>query len=225
MPAWRPDAPNSGTMAADQAAGLRRRRAAGPPRCIHLVSASSEPAQRLLRVLGAHGLETLLIDTQGRLFAAAPRSLFDWRQQLARQQLHTLPMAGGRGWHAPGLSWEAPGFDALATRYDCLVLDQDVTAPTMPGLPQRGQVVMLEVASASLRHAYAWLKTLSHAGAAPEIVLFGEAATGARLLATSRNFLDAAFVQKIGDALPENDAFAALAVRIAGEETGRPAVA
>ena len=210
-------------MAADQAAGLRRRRAARVAHRVQLVSASPSIAHRLLDALGRQGYSTLLVDVQGRQFAGAARSLFDWRQQLARRQPHLLPLDGGDGWYAPGLAADAD-LSVLAARYDCLVFDCDPAVPTA-SLPPAPQTLLLEVLPAGLQSAYAWLKTCAHHRWDAEMALFGEAAAGMHLRAACRQFLGEAFAQKLGNPLREADAFAALAVRMAGEETGPRAVA
>jgi len=210
-------------MAADQAAGLRRRQTARPARCLHLVSDSPDPARRLVQALSRQGLNTLLVDAHGRHFGDAARSLFDWRQQLARRQLHLHAMPGGEGWHAPGVV--AAELSPLAARYDCLVFDHGSEGAGAAAQPSAGHVLALEVGWASLKAAYRLLKTRSHHGSADEVVLFGEAAACARLEAACRQFLDVAHAQKIGSLAHEADAFAALAVRMADEETGPRAVA
>ncbi|MFP5505053.1 MAG: hypothetical protein ACLGH6_02565 [Gammaproteobacteria bacterium] len=210
-------------MAADQAAGLRRRRAARAAHCVQLVSASPAVAHRLVDTLGRQGYSALLVDVQGRQFVDAARSLFDWRQQLARRQPHLLPLDGGEGWYAPGLAANAD-LSVLTARYDCLVFDCDPAAPAS-GLPPAPQTLLLEVRSASLQSAYAWLKTCAHHRWDAEMALFGEAAAGLHLQAACRQFLGEAFAQKLGNPQCEADAFAALAVRMAVEETGPRAVA
>lgn len=212
-------------MAADQAAGLRRRQAARPARCLHLVSSSPDSARRLVMALSRQGLTTLLIDVHGRHFGDATRSLFDWRQQLARQQLHLHALPGGEGWHAPGMQADPSGLAPLAARYDNLVFDRSAAGADLATLPAAGHVLLLDVDWASLKSAYRLLKTWGHHGCAAEVVLFGEAAACARLEAACRQFLGAVHAQKIGSLAHEADAFAALAVRMAGEETGPKAVA
>jgi len=208
---------------ADQAAGLRRRSAQQPLRCIHVFSHSPESTIRLAQALHRHGWTSLLIDIGGRVFADSPaRSLFDWRQQLARQQLHTLAMSHGDGWHAPGLRVNEPALRPLAQRYDCLLFDASLDAPDWLPLPDSAQTLILEVNAeqASMLQVYALIKTLAHRASGVSIGLLGDAASCAHLQAACRAFLDPAFSQAVHSVAHEDDAFAALAVRMTGEETG-----
>ena len=208
-------------MPADQAAGLRRRRARLSPRCLHVFFDSADSTEKLVQALHRRGLRTLLIDVQGRVYADAPaRSLFDWRQQLARRQLQTLPMSYGEGWHAPGVRADEPLLAGIAQDYDILVFDEGrgEVGARMPGA---ARTAIIEVAAAheSLQRAYALLKPLFHLEEAPDVVLLGESAACDRVRAACAQFLDGPFAQAILGAGHEDDAFAALAVRMADEET------
>ena len=208
-------------MPADQAAGLRRRRARLSPRCLHVFFDSADSTEKLVQALHRRGLRTLLIDVQGRVYADAPaRSLFDWRQQLARRQLQTLPMSYGEGWHAPGVRADEPLIAGIAQDYDILVFDERMgeVGARMPGA---ARTVIIEVAFAheSLQRAYALLKTLFHQEETPHVVLLGAPAACDRVRAACAQFLDGQFAQAILGAGHEDDAFAALAVRMADEET------
>ena len=208
-------------MPADQAAGLRRRRARLSPRCLHVFFDSADSTEKLVQALHRRGLRTLLIDVQGRVYADTPaRSLFDWRQQLARRQLQTLPMSYGEGWHAPGVRADEPLLAGIAQDYDILVFDEGrgEVGARMPGA---ARTVIIEVAFAheSLQRAYALLKTLFHQEETPDVVLLGEPAACDRVRAACAQFLDGPFAQAILGAGHEDDAFAALAVRMADEET------
>lgn len=212
-------------MAADQAAGLRRRQTGRPARCVHCVSALPAAVLRLLEALARQGQRTLLIDAHGRHVGHAARSLFDWRQQLARGQLQTLALPGGEGWHAPGIEADAPELAVLAARYDCLVFDHPLEANGVT-VPLAGRhTLALDVAQAQLKPAYRLLKTLAHHGCDADILLLGDAAACTRLEAACRQFLDPGRAQRIGSLAHETDAFAALASRMTGEETGPRAVA
>ena len=68
--------------------------------------------------------------------------------------------------------------------------------------------------------AYALLKTLSHLEGRVSIGLLGDAVACDQLQAACRSFLDPEFNQAVYSVAHEVDAFAALAVRMAGEETG-----
>ena len=209
-------------MAADQAAGLRRRRAQQPTRYVHCFFDTAESTFRLADALHRHGWTSLLIDSRGRMFAdSLTRSLFDWRQQLTRQQLHTLEMPGGDGWHAPGLQADEPGLMTIAPRYDCLLFDASLDAPGELPCPDAAQTLLLEVRAgqaANLR-AYALLKTLSQQGRRVGIGLMGDALACDHLQAACRHFLDPLFTRSVYSVAHEDDAFAALAVRMADEET------
>ena len=208
-------------MSADQAAGLRRRSARQPLRCIHCFFDAAESSTRLAHALHQRGWVSLLIDTRGRVFADSPtRSLFDWRQQLARQQLHTLPMAYGDGWYAPGVRADEPALTTIAQRYDCIVFDASLNAPEWVTLPGAAQILIIEVNArhASTLHGYALLKTLSHLGSRVSVGLLGDAAACDQLQAACKQFLDPSFTQAVYSVAHEHDAFAALAVRMTGEE-------
>lgn len=158
-------------MSADQAAGLRRRRARLSPRCLHVFFDSADSTEKLVQALHRRGLRTLLIDVQGRVYADAPaRSLFDWRQQLARRQLQTLPMSYGEGWHAPGVRADEPLLAGIAQDYDILLFDERMgeVGARMPGA---ARTAIIEVAAAheSLQRAYALLKTLFHLEETPTL--------------------------------------------------------
>lgn len=211
-------------MAADQAAGLRRRQTARAAPCIHLHSPQSATAHRLLEALSRQGLDTLLIDAQGRHLGHAPRSLFDWRQQLARRQLHLHALPAGTAWHAPGVETDTAALAMLSARHDCLVVDHPLDMGSVAALPSPGHVRVLDVSPADVKPAYRLLKTLAHLACGADILLLGEAAACAQLEAACRQFLDAKHAQRIGSLAQETDAFAALAVRMAGEETGPQAV-
>ncbi|MDP1644902.1 MAG: hypothetical protein Q8K35_02135 [Thiobacillus sp.] len=210
-------------MPADQAAGLRRRSARQPPRCVHCFFDAAESTIRLAQVLHQRGWTSLLIDACGRVFAdSSTRSLFDWKQQLERGQLHTLPMPYGDGWYAPGIQGDEPALMAIARGYDCIVFDARLNAPDWTPLPCTAQFIILEVNAmhASTLHGYALLKTLSHSGAAFSVGLLGDAAACDQLLAACKQFLDPTFTQAVYSVAHEDDAFAALAVRMTYEETG-----
>jgi hypothetical protein len=209
-------------MAPDQAAGLRRRRAQQPPPCTHCFFDAAESAVRLAQALHRRGLSLLLIDACGRVFSDSPtRSLFDWKQQLERGQLHRLPMPYGDGWYAPGIRGDEPALMAVARGYDCVVFDARPDAPDWAPLPGAAQRIFLEVDAmhASTLHGYALLKTLSHTRMPFSVGLLGDAAACDHLQAACKSFLDPAFSRAVYSVAREDDAFAALAVRMAHEET------
>lgn len=208
-------------MPADQAAGLRRRQLRRLPRSIHCFFDDAESAVRLAQALYLRGCAVLLVDARGRLFDDAPsRSLFDWRQQLARGQLHVQPAPYGGGWHAPGLSGEEPALAAAAEAYDCLVFDAGTDASdwTLPAGAARVAAIEVKGAQDALLRAYAVLKTLAQTGAASSVGLLGDPAACERLEAACRQFLDPAFAAGVVSVARELDGFAALAVRMADEE-------
>ena len=209
-------------MPADQAAGLRRRRAQQPPSCAHCFLDSADSTVRLAQALHRHGRTSLLIDACGRLFADAPRSLLGWTRQLERGQLHTLPMPYGEGWYAPGIQGDEPALLAAVQGHDCVVFDVCPNAPDWTPLPGASRFVILEVNAthASTLQGYALLKTLAHSGASISVGLLGNAAACDQLLAACGRFLDPTFNRAVYSVAHEDDAFAALAVRMAHEETG-----
>jgi hypothetical protein len=189
---------------------------------MHVFFHSPDSTIRLAQALHWRGWTSLLIDTSGRMLAdSTTQSLFDWRQQLARQQLHTQAMPHGDGWHAPGLRGDEPGLKTIARRYDCLLFDTSLETPAWHPLPDMDQTVILEVGDgqASMLRVYALLKTLAHLESRASIVLQGDAASCVRLQAACRQYLEPAFAQAVHSAANGDDAFAALAVRMAGEET------
>jgi hypothetical protein len=156
------------------------------------------------------------------VFADSPtRSLFDWRQQIARGQLQTLPQPYGDGWHAPGVQADEPALMTFAQDYDCLLIDASLNAPDWTPLPGAAQILIIEMnaSHASTLQGYALLKTLSHLGSRVSVGLLGDAATCNQLLAACKQFLDPAFALTVYSVAREDDAFAALAVRMAKEET------
>lgn len=208
-------------VAADQAEGLRRRRARQPLRCIHCFFDAPESVTTLAHALHRRGWTSLLVDARGRVFADSPRSLFDWRQQIARAQLHTLPMPYGDGWHAPGIQGDEPALTTLARGYECVVFDAAPDVAEWTPLPGTAQTVILEMnaTQASMLHGYALLKTLFKLGEQVSVALLGEADACARLQAACERFLEPSFCQKLYSVAGEDDAFAALAVRMTSEET------
>ena len=209
-------------MAPDQAAGLRRRRVRQPPPCIHCFFDAAGSSARLAQALRRRGLYSLLIDARGRIFSDYPtRSLFDWKQQLERGQPHRLPMPYGDGWYAPGIRGDEPTLMAVARDYDCIVFDARPDAPDWAAPPGGAQAVVLEVnaTNASSLQGYALLKTLAHSGVSFSVGLLGDAAACEHLQAACKKFLDPAFGRAVYSVAREDDAFAALAVRMAHEET------
>ena len=214
-------------MAGDQATGLRRRSARQPARCIHVFSDSPDTAVSLAQALHQHGRTALLVDTDGRLFADSPaRSLFDWRQQLQRGQLQTLPLAYGAGWYAPGVSADEPALSAVANGYDHVIFDVGwgVELALLQGAVH---TVLMEIRRAAkdlnadepMLRAYALLKTLACMGGAVNVGLLGDRLACDHVRAAGCRFLGQRFAHAIFSLANEDDAFAALAVRMADEET------
>jgi hypothetical protein len=211
---------------ADQAQGLRRRSHQQPLQAIHCFFDAAESTVRLAQALHRRGWTSLLVDTRGRLFADSPaRSLFDWRQQIARGLLHTLAMSYGNGWHAPGLRGDEPALTSVAHEYDCLLIDAGPGAPEWTPLPAAARNIVIEAnaTQASMLQSYALLKGLSSPPRCTSVGLLGDAAACARLQAACAQFLDPAFCQAVYSVAGEVDAFAALAVRMTSEEKGRSA--
>ncbi|HMA12292.1 MAG TPA: hypothetical protein VKO83_10420 [Steroidobacteraceae bacterium] len=210
-------------MSADQAEGLRRRSTRQPLRCIHCFFDAPESTVNLAQALHRRGWTSLLVDACGHVWADSPtRSLFDWRQQIARGQLHTLPMPYGGGWHAPGMRGDEPALTVAAQGYDCLLIDAGPDAADWMPLPGAAQTFILEANAthASMLHGYALLKTLSSLDGLAAIGLLGDAGACARLQAACDQFLEPSFCRTLYSVAGEDDAFAALAVRMTSEETG-----
>lgn len=211
-------------MQADQAAGLRRRRDQQPLRCIHCWFDSASSTTRLAKALNRRGQVSLLVDMGGRLVADSPaRSLFDWRQQLDRGQLQLQAMPYGDVWHAPGVRADEPALRAAAQGYD-LVLFDAVTGATeffLMAAAAQAWIVEVQATHESMLRAYTLLKTLSHVGGAYGMGLLGDAAACDRVMNACGHFLEPGFGQTVFSVAREDDAFAELAVRMAGEEASR----
>ena len=208
-------------MAADQAAGLRRRRTRQSAPCIHLFSESADFSVYLAQALHQLGRESLLVDMQVRLFADSPACiLFDWKRQLERGQLQTLPQTYGKGWYAPGMRADEPALSGMMNGYDHVIFDM-VWGADLALLPDAAHTVVMEVrrTDESMRHAYAVLKTLACMGRAVSVGLLGDRFACDHVRAAACRFLEQRFAHAIFSVANEDDAFAALAVRMANEET------
>ncbi len=130
-------------------------------------------------------------------------------------------MPYGDGWYAPGIRGDEPALMAVARGYDCVVFDARPDAPVWAPLPGAAQAIVLEVnaTNASSLQNYALLKTLAHSGVSFSVGLLGDAAACDHLQAACKRFLDPAFGRAVYSVAREDDAFAALAVRMAPEET------
>ncbi len=211
-------------MPTDQAAGLRRRSARQALACIHCWFGSAESSVKLAQALHLRGATPLLIDASGRVFADSPaRSLFDWKQQLQRGQLRLLPQSYGDGWHAPGVRADEPALLSMARGYDQLVFDMTADRIDMVLMPGATHAVIIEVQAtdASMLRAYAQLKTLSHAKAQVSVSVLGDAAACDHVVAACHRFLEPGFAQAIYSVAHEDNAFTALAARMAGGEASR----
>ena len=211
-------------MPADQAAGLRRRNAGQSVRGIHCFFDAAVSSTRLAHALHRLGQVSLLVDMCGRLFAdSSTRSLFDWKQQLERSQLNTLPQAYGDGWVAPGVRADAPNLHRAVQGYDCVVFDAGPIGNELALLPGTLNNVIIEVhpTGDSMQRAYSMLKTLSQASNSLSVGLLGDAASCDHVRAAGCRFLEQSFTQAIYSVAHDDDAFAALAVRMADEETHR----
>lgn len=211
-------------MPVDQAAGLRRHRSGQAVRMIHCLSESTTTSFQLMQALHSKGLAALLVDTQGRLFTrSAPSSLFNWKQQLSRGQLHLLPLAHGDGWVAPGVRGDEATLHSAAQRYDCIVFDSPLDGTALAANADHTVVIDVQPAPESMLHCYAMLKTLAAAGATCSVVLVGDVGACRHVRAACSHFLGQPFAQALYNDLHEDHAFSALAARMAGEETGRKA--
>jgi hypothetical protein len=213
-------------MAADQAAGLRRRNARQPARCIHVFSDSADATIRLAQALTRRGRAALVVDACGRLFADSPtRSLFDWKQQLARGQLQTLPLACGEGWYAPGVRTDEPALRGALQAYDDALFDGLASSSGVAWMPDAARAAIVEIGPAhdALLRAYGVLKTLARMEHDFPVCLLGDAAACERVRAACEQFLPQGFSRTIYSTAHEDDAFAALAVRMVqrGDEPAR----
>ncbi len=151
------------------------------------------------------------------------RSLFDWRQQLARGHLQPQAMPHGDTWHAPGVRPDEPALRHAAEAYDFVLFDADDDAPDLCLMPGAAHalVMALQPTQASMQRAYGRMKTLAHAGVAADVGLLGDAASCDRVRMACSHFLQPGFVRAIFSAAGEVDAIAALASRMAAEEANR----
>ena len=211
-------------MATDQAAGLRRRSTRQAFACIHCWFDSAESTVKLAQALYLRGATSLLVDTSGRVFADSPaRSLFDWKQQLQRGQLRMLPQSYGDGWHAPGVRTDEPALLNMAHGYDQLVFDMTADRTDMALMPGATHAAIVEVQATdtSMLRAYARLKTLSHTKALISVGVLGDAAACDHVVAACHRFLELDFAPAIYSVAHEDNAFTALAARMAGGEADR----
>ncbi|OYW35450.1 MAG: hypothetical protein B7Z35_15260 [Hydrogenophilales bacterium 12-61-10] len=211
----------------DQAAGLRRRSAHAQIACIYCFFDTAEWTASLTRNLHDAGQTPLLIDRRGRLFGAAQtRSLFDWKQQLGRGELHTLPLQHGQGWYAPGVRADDPALREMARAYDSLVFDEDPSGADLILMPDAHQTFLIEIRASkpSMLRAFTLLKALSHhAGGHGKLVLLGDLDACAQVLSAANRFLPGDFGRALSCAAHVDAVFSALAVRMPGEETSREA--
>jgi len=176
---------------------------------------------RLARALHHIGRTSLLIDMQGRLFASSsPRSLFDWKHQLERRQLHTLPQAYCEAWYAPGMRADEPVLSDMVGSYDDVIFDAEWECADLALPPDVVHTVVMEIrrTDESMRKAYAVLKTLTRSGVACRTGLLGDRLACDHVQAAACHFLGQEVAHAIFNVANENDAFAALAVRMADEE-------
>lgn len=168
------------------------------------------------------GRAPLLVDTLGRLFAASsPRSLFDWKHQLEHGQLHTLPQAYGESWHAPGVRADETALSVVAAGYDHVMFDLGWSNADLALLPGAAHTVVLEIrrTDESMLQAYAVLKTVACSGEPFGAYLVGDCLACDQVRSAACHFLGQRFAGAIFSMAIGDDAFAALAIRMAGEET------
>lgn len=204
----------------DQAAGLRRRKLAAPPHCILGLFESGASARQLVLALHARGQTQLLVDATGRLQSDAPRSLFDWRQQLARGQLHACTQPYGDDWHAPGVAVDALGLSDVAQRYAAVVFDLGLRPGRLALMRGARHSAVVEVGASqdAMQHSYVLLKTLAHAHGINQIGLIGDVDACTRVSEACARFLGGGGAPEVHCVAGEDEPFAALAVRMAGEE-------
>lgn len=209
----------------DQVAGLRRRNARVPIACIYCFFDTAEWMGKLATSLHQAGRTSLLIDRRGRLFGSAQtRSLFNWKQQLERGELHILPLNPGEGWHAPGVRADDPALRDVARAYDHLLFDEEPGGAALILMPDAYHAFLVEVRAtkSSMLRAYTLLKTLSHhVEAGMNVKLLGDPTACAQVLGAASHFLPQPFVQAIDCVAHADTAFSALAVRMPGEETSQ----
>jgi hypothetical protein len=214
----------------DQAAGLRRRNRQQLPHCIHCFVDTAESTLNLARALHQQGQRCLLVDGQGRMFTdASTRSLFDWKTQVARGQLNTLPLAFGEAWVAPGVRAAEPGLRHLAQSYDLILFDCAPETAELDAMPDARITLVADVHAdaPAMQHVYARLKTLSAMAEVVGVHLQGDPLACRQVRAACCHFLSPEFAHGIHCTAGEPartagaiDANNVLAVRMASGGTG-----
>ena len=110
---------------------------------------------------------------------------------------------------------------AWRASYDHVIFDSGWGNTDLALLPGATHSVVLEVRRTddSMLHAYALLKTLACMGCAVNVGLLGDRFACDHVRAAGCRFLEQRFAHAIFSVANEDDAFAALAVRMANEET------
>lgn len=172
----------------------------------------------MARALCKQGLHPLVIDARDRLFGPhVVHPLYDWRVQIERDRLLSMPLADVTGWHAPGLTAHAPGLARATRRFDVLILDSTLADVACPAAGVRERA-LLSVHVSTMHAVYALLKTRAATGL--QAMLTGDPSACERIREACVHFLDSAVAAGVQCLRDEVDAIAALAVRMAHEEPG-----
>lgn len=210
-------------MPADQAEGLRRRRAGGVVRIVHGFFERPESAIGLAQALYVRGWSTLLVDTRARVWPeSSARSLFGWREQIVRGRLLVQAEAFGGGWRAHGMRGDEPELADAVTGYDCVLLDMGPGVARWRPHPAVAPAIIVELnrSRASIREGYALAKAVTAHDSRGFVGLLGDRAACARVTEACERFLGLDSASRVCGIANGGDAFAALAVRMTGEETG-----
>ncbi len=209
---------------ADQAAGLRSKRARQGPKVISLLSLPPDWAARLAQALQALNHKILLVDSAGRhTLASKTQFIFGWEQQVARQRLQTITMNGIDVLHAPGACAGDAAIVQTGADYDYVLFDGQTLQPDTLNLDPRTPqtlVVALNAHPDALCNTYALIKTLHQNKLVWHVMLLGESTPGEQIISAA-----AYFMQEVSPSLElvniEADAhLVALAARISAAEMG-----
>lgn len=132
----------------------------------------------------------------------------------------TLPLDAGVGWHAPGVRADAPGLEQAVRAYDTLIFESTLHAAAAH-LPGARPALLLAVRPATLNEVYALLKTRAAAGPF-DAILYGDPTACERVRAACVRYLGSASADAVDCIRNEDDAIAALAARMTGEERRHP---
>ncbi len=212
---------------ADQAAGLRNHIPRRAVRVVTLFTLQHHLAGRLARALQNAANRVLLIAGAARsVHALRTQSIFGWEQQVARQCLQPISVEGIPTLNAPGAQAGDTALIQASADYHYVLFDlayPEAEALALDPRTQQTLIVDVNPQPEALCKVYALLKTLHQHNLNWRVILCGEPASCARIVATTHYFMPAQS-QWLEVASLEADAhLTALAARISAAEvsTGR----